>query len=68
MTKQPSPTGFCWCGCGENTSPEKFFVPGHDRRAESRLIRLKWGGIPRFLEKHGYSPNGPHWKEIQRET
>ena len=33
---QAGPTGYCWCGCGEET--DKYFVQGHDRKAQSYLV------------------------------
>lgn len=33
----PKPNGSCWCRCGLPTSPGRYFVQGHDRRAESAL-------------------------------
>lgn len=50
-----NPTGKCWCGCGGNGP---FFRPGHDRKAETRVIKQEYGGIPDFLEAHGYGPDG----------
>jgi hypothetical protein len=50
------PVGECWCGCGERVGVGAFFVPGHDRRAESAVIRREYGGIPQFLARHGYGP------------
>ncbi|WP_235009787.1 hypothetical protein [Mycobacterium sp. 3519A] len=49
------PDGTCFCGCGEATSDGKFFVTSHDRRAESRAIRERFGDIATFVawsEKH----------------
>ena len=55
-----SPTGSCWCGCGAATAPTRFFVAGHDRRAESAVIEIEFGGIPQFLAAHGYGSDGKH--------
>lgn len=53
-----TPTGTCWCGCGAATGKGSFFIPGHDRVAESGVIILKYGGVPEFLEHHGFGPGG----------
>ncbi len=54
-TQLAKPTGSCWCGCG--TSTESFFAPGHDRKAESMLMKLLFGrddAVVAFLDEHGY--------------
>jgi len=50
------PTGECWCGCGSETGRGSFFVSGHDKRAESMLIRMKYKGVAEFVADSGYSP------------
>ncbi len=63
------PTGKCWCGCGEETLIDAFFKPGHDRRAESSLIKLRYGSIAGFLDFHGFGPDGRNLKEAyEKET
>ncbi len=52
------PTGDCWCGCGERTSVGAFFVPGHDKRAESAIVKVVYGSVPELLEQHGFGPGG----------
>ena len=53
------PTGECWCGCGETTKePANFFLPGHDKVAESAVINIKYGGVAEFLVEHGFGPGG----------
>ncbi len=52
------PTGQCWCGCGEATPPTSFFSQGHDKRAEARVVKEVYGGVPEFLAAHGYGPEG----------
>ena len=56
--KRLLPTGGCWCGCGAETSIGSFFLPGHDKTAESAVISVEYGGVPRFLVQHGYGPGG----------
>lgn len=34
-----------------------FFLPGHDRIAESKIIKAEYG-IAQFLIRHGYGPGG----------
>jgi hypothetical protein len=49
------PDGRCWCGCGAQLdSPMAFFVAGHDKVAESRLIKDRYGSVAEFLVAHGY--------------
>ena len=52
----PSPTGECLCGCGGTTKPGRHFLQGHDRRAESEVIKAEYGGSVQFLVAHGYGP------------
>lgn len=58
MTDNPEPNGQCWCGCGSGAGPGAFFLPGHERAAESAVIRILYGGIPQFLIEHGFGPGG----------
>lgn len=52
------PTGDCWCGCGQSLPVGSFFAPGHDKVAESAVILVEYGGVPEFLDKHGFGPGG----------
>ena len=52
------PNGACWCGCGSDTTPGNFWVPGHDKRAEAAVINLKYGSVAEFLVEHGFGPGG----------
>ena len=52
------PTGVCWCGCEQETGIGSFFLPGHDKTAESAVILVKYGGVPEFLQEHGFGPGG----------
>ena len=56
MTERLLPTGKCWCGCGADVPIGSFFLSGHDRRAESAVIAMKYGSVVEFLAKHGYAP------------
>lgn len=60
MAKRLLPTGKCWCGCGTDTDLGSFFAPGHDKRAEARLIMEVFGGVPQFLHAFGYAPGSLH--------
>lgn len=51
------PTGECWCGCETEVPRGKFFVAGHDRRAESMVIAMENGGVAEFLAEKGYAPD-----------
>jgi hypothetical protein len=50
------PTGECWCGCGTETSLGAFFASGHDKRAESAVIKIMYEDVPNFLVKHHFGP------------
>jgi hypothetical protein len=52
------PTGTCWCGCGKATSRGAFFSPGHDKTAESAVVKCEYGTVPDLLVAHGYGPGG----------
>lgn len=41
--KQAEPNGRCWCGCGAETKPGRFFVATHDGRAY-RALRQRFVG------------------------
>jgi hypothetical protein len=56
--KRLIPTGTCWCGCGAETSRGSFFLPGHDKVAESAVILTHYHGIPEFLDHYGFGPGG----------
>jgi hypothetical protein len=58
MAQRLLPTGNCWCGCGGHTGRGSFFLPGHDRIAESAVIKAEYGSVPEFLDRHGYAPGG----------
>ncbi len=62
-SKRLLPTGECWCGCGAETAIGSFFLPGHDKTAESAVISVEYGGVPRFLVQHGYGPEGKNPKQ-----
>ena len=56
---QAIPTGKCWCGCGEQTKPGKFFVQTHDGKAYGYLRKLHIGrygndGLANILLAMGY--------------
>ena len=60
------PTGTCWCGCGEPTSRGAFFVPGHDKIAESAIVKVEYGSVPDLLDQHGYGPGGKNARDALR--
>ena len=49
------PTGECLCGCGAETKLGSFFLPGHDKVAESAVVNVEYGDV---LDQHGYGPGG----------
>ncbi len=54
------PTGECWCGCAGETTTGNFWLPGHDKKAESAVITLKYGAtknaVAEFLVDNGFGP------------
>ena len=56
--KRLLPTGECWCGCGEETTIGAFFRPGHDKKAEAAVIKVKYGTVADFLDREGFGPGG----------
>jgi hypothetical protein len=56
--ERSNPSGLCWCGCGQEVGPGKYFVQAHDRWAGAFVIRQRYGNIAAFLEHHGYGPGG----------
>lgn len=67
MTTRLLPTGECWCGCGHEVTRGSFFLPGHDKKAESAIILVEYGGVPEFLDKHGYAPGGKNLQNALEE-
>ena len=65
--KRLIPTGECWCGCGEETGIGSFFLPGHDKVAESAVISVEYGGVPELLVAHGYGPGGKNVRRAREE-
>jgi len=63
MPQRLIPTGTCWCGCGGETGRGSFFLPGHDKVAESAVILVEYSGVPEFLAKHGYGPGGKNARQ-----
>ena len=56
------PTGECWCGCQGEPKIGSFFLSGHDRAAESAVIKVEYGSVAHFLVQHGYGPDGKNPK------
>src|SRR5690349_9894488 len=52
------PMGKCFCGCGETTERTAYFVPGHDKRAEAKVVKDEYGGVLELLTAHGYGAEG----------
>lgn len=74
-SKRLLPTGQCFCGCDEETPRGSFFAPGHDKRAEGAVIRMRHGGVAEFVVAHGYGPGGKNlfrdyerWKRARGEA
>jgi hypothetical protein len=54
VAKRLIPTGECWCGCGEEARRGSFFLPGHDKVAESAVVAIEYGGVAQLLDRHGF--------------
>ena len=53
------PTGECWCGCGGRPEGKgSYFVQGHDKYAQSAVVKVEYGSIVELLVDHGYGPGG----------
>ena len=48
---------------GDETKIGSFFLSGHDKFAESAVITMVYGGIPNFLDAHGFGPEGQNLRE-----
>ncbi len=45
----------CLCGCGEATHSGCIFLPGHDRKAEQKILDIHYGGsVLGLLRFHNY--------------
>lgn len=53
----------CWCGCQQVVDQDRHFVVGHDKRAEAAVIQLEYGTVAKFVEDHGYGPEGRNIQE-----
>ncbi|MCY4058019.1 MAG: hypothetical protein OXG44_08455 [Gammaproteobacteria bacterium] len=69
---QAHPTGRCWCGCGAEASPGKFFHPMHDSLAFKGLRKRLQGehgndGLANILATMGFDSgdNGVNPKEVE---
>ena len=67
MGERILPNGKCWCGCNADVPRGSFFLSGHDRRAESAVIAVEYGGVVEFLVNKGYGPGGKNpIKELEK--
>ena len=75
--KKAMPTGLCWCGCGKEVRPGKFFYhskeeSGHDSRAATYLKELGYERerIADFILRSGFDPSTnrlkPAWERRVR--
>ena len=54
-------------GCDARASFRAFFSPGHDKTAESAVVKCEYGTVPDLLVAHGYGPGGKNPQaELQR--
>jgi len=44
-TPSRRPTGWCQCGCGRSVDQGALFYRAHDRRAESSVLRERYGSV-----------------------
>jgi hypothetical protein len=66
-----TPTGKCWCGCGEAVPEESYFARGHDKAAEAMLTKLLYGprhSVAAFLADNGYGGHGLNLKAAYAAT
>jgi hypothetical protein len=58
MPQDLIPIGECWCGYGGGTGRGSFVLPGHNKVAHFAVLLIEYGGVPEFLAKYGYEPEG----------
>jgi hypothetical protein len=57
-SNSPTPTGFCYCGCGKEIGYGRHFAAGHDKIAEAALIAARYeGSVARLLVANDYGPD-----------
>lgn len=61
------PNGECFCGCGEVLPVGSYFSPGHDKRAESMIVKMEYGSIVGLLVAKGFGPGGKNVTETYQE-
>jgi hypothetical protein len=55
MFDQSEAEAMCLCGCGERTHSGSSFLPGHDRKAEKKILDIHYGGsVLGLLHFHNY--------------
>jgi hypothetical protein len=63
MFDQSEAEAMCHCGCGQRTHPGSNFLPGHDRKAEKKILDIHYGGsVIGLLHFHNYRSGA----ELQR--
>lgn len=63
---QPVPRGdpqACLCGCGGLPKRGRRFLSGHDRFAETAVVKMRYGSVEALLEAHGYGRGGKPVRE-----
>lgn len=60
VTYPPTELRTCGCGCGEEITSNKSFLPGHDQRAIHDRIAQEWGTTLGFIEWFDSTHGGPH--------
>lgn len=59
----------CLCGCGgqpgKRGRPGKKsrFLAGHDRFAETAVVRMHYGSVEAFMARHGYGAGGDNLRQ-----
>ena len=48
----------CLCGCGQHPKGDRFFCAGHDRFAETAIMKMFYGSVEALMAKHGFGTNG----------
>jgi hypothetical protein len=63
MFDQSEAEAMCLCGCGEKTHSGSNSLPGHDRKAETKILDIHYGGsVLGLLHFHNYRSG----EELQR--
>ena len=54
----------CLCGCGQHPKGDRFFCAGHDRFAETAIMKMFYGSVEALMAKHGFGTNGKNLRKV----